>query len=121
LVLHNNPQISSAAVTLQLSQRGIGSDEMHKIAQDVIDKCGYGKRRIMTALEIYENNQMENPSGILFLQELLAGLPLSFIEERQKVTRILMELLGRRVASLSDRQVWEQLRLPAGLFSLIHN
>lgn len=121
LMLHHNTQVSRAAVILQLAERGIGQEQMNKIAQEVIDICAHDHRRVLAALEIYENHQSENSFGLLFLEKLLAGLPSLSVQEKRNITRILTELLARRVASLSDRQIWERLHLPIGLFGLIRN
>lgn len=113
------PAASSAAVVLQLVDRDAGFDAMRQIARDVLDKCGSHEPLLFKALDIYENHQMENPAGFAFLEKLLTGLPSSQFKPRQQVLRILTELLGRRVAPLSDRETWNNLCLPEGLFSLL--
>jgi len=118
-ILSDNPQTAGAAVVLQLAQRNIGFEEIQRITQEVLEKCSTDQQRIISAIRIYEQHLMDNPAGIAFLEKLLTTLPPLFIEARRNVMRILMELLSRRVAPLSDKQVWDKLCLPAGLFSLL--
>ena len=121
LILSKSPLASTAALVLQLAQRGMESDAMQRIAQDVLEKCDRDKEGIMVALGIFDKHQMDNPAALVFLEKLLTGLPVSSTRARSQVVSSFMELLGRRIAPLSDRQVWESLRLPAGLFDLLRS
>lgn len=121
LILSKSPRASTAAVVLQLAQRGMESDAMQRIAQDVLEKCARDEESILQALEIFDKHQMDNPAALVFLEKLLMELPASSTKARIKVVHALMELLGQRVASLSDRHVWENLHLPSGLFDLLRS
>jgi hypothetical protein len=119
LILREAPQVSTAAVVLQLAQGGMKSDAMQRTAQDVLEKCARDEEGMLVTLRIYDKHQMDNPAALVFLEKLLTELPVSSTKARSQVVTALMKLLGRRVASLSDRQVWESLSLPAGLFGLL--
>ena len=62
---------ASAAAILQIAQPEIAPEIAYQIAGDILQKCAHDQARILTALNIFENHQMENPSGIVFLERLL--------------------------------------------------
>jgi hypothetical protein len=94
---------------------------MENLADQIPRECSHEPKFIDTALAVYENHQMQNRPGIAFLERLNNGLPHTMISQRCSVLRILMEVLGRRIAPLGDRQTWEKLELPNNLFSVIRN
>ena len=121
LSLKDKSRASKSALVLQLARQDVDARELIRIAQNMLEKLDGDEEIFLRALRIYENHQMENYLAVSFLEKILHGLPKSFFRARRQVIRILTNLLGQRVAPLSDRKVWEKLGLPICLFSQLRN
>jgi hypothetical protein len=121
LNLRNKSDGSKSRLILRLTQRGLDVNAIEQITREIFDDLGNDEDRIWMALKVYENHQMDNPNAVRFLEKLLELLPISFINARNQIIRILTDLLGRRVALLSERQIWNNLGLPQCLYDQIRN
>jgi hypothetical protein len=120
VVGETDSQESRSALTLQLAQQRLDGNIFTDIAEKILSRCGANETWVLSALRIFENHQMGNNAGIVFLEKMIAELPTSFCRAREKVVALLLDTLGRRVASLCERPVWEKLCLPDGLPKLIN-
>ncbi len=74
----------------------------------------------MLALTIIEKHQMDSPVAVTVLEKLLRSLKGTLAASAgRRVMDLLLDLIGRRVAPLSERRVWECLCLPEGLFRML--
>jgi hypothetical protein len=121
LTNHDSIEILSSFLALQLCAPNLDDNAMKTLAERILEECSTEPTFVDFALAVYENHQMQNQAGVVFLERLNNGLPYTLISQRRAVLRILIEVLGRRIAPISDRQIWDNLELPKNLFSVLHS
>jgi hypothetical protein len=111
--------VFNSALVLQLAQERLDGGVFANIAEKLLSKCGKDEAWVLSALGVFENHQMNNKEGIVFLEKMLAEFPPYLYAARRKVVALLLDLLGRRVASICEGTVWKKLCLPNGLPKLL--
>lgn len=110
---------SNSALLLRIAQKGLSGEIFANIGEKILSKCAEDESLVQSALGIFENHQMDNKEGIVFLETLIEQLPPNLYGARKRVVALLSDLSGRRIASICERTIWEKLCLPNGLPKLV--
>ena len=113
-----SPPVAIAALTLQAAAPDLKADEFPAILGKLVHLCDETGGAIHQALRTLESQHGGQGLG-QFLEKALDMLPRALTGARARVQSMLLTDLASRRARLSERLVWDQLKLPMGLLDLL--
>jgi len=107
------------SILLQCADRHLDELRADELVGRILSEASNDQDFYFSVLKCFENHQMDKSYATKFLQTMWKEVPKHMVSVRGRVIAMLSDLLGRRRTRLQVETVWEELRLPSGLLSVL--